>query len=371
MTTLRARQTRKWTRYPDDVLPAWVAESDFATCEPVLRVLNERVAAESFGYAPDGHELPEALSEFYDARYGVDLDPAHVQVLPDVVRGLWLAVEHLTPPDSAVVVPLPAYPPFLQIPRVAGRERIDVDATDGIDLDEVEDAFRAGAGSMLVCSPHNPLGYTFSRESLSSLVDLADRYGARLLVDEIHAPLVLDGAHTCAAAVSDAAARVCVTLTAASKAWNVAGLKCAQMILTNPDDRETWRRLSGVAKDGVGTLGIFASEACYREGREFLDAEVAHLREQRDWLVTELPRAVPGLRIRPPEATYLMWLDFRQTALAEDPAGLLLRHGKVALNDGRTFGPSGAGHARLNFSTSRENLEEIVDRIAHAAEYLS
>lgn len=155
-----------------------------------------------------------------------------------------------------------------------------------------------------------------------------------------------------------------MTVTATSKAWNVAGLKCAQMILTNPEDQAVWRQLPGVEKDGAGTLGIFATQACYREGTEFLDAEVAFLREQRDWLAEALPAAVPGLKVTRPQATYLMWLDFRQTAVSQDPAGLLIRHGKVALNDGRAFGPGGAGHARLNFATSREILSEVIDRIA-------
>ncbi|KQB85089.1 MalY/PatB family protein [Corynebacterium oculi] len=366
LDTLRARRTRKWTAYPDDVLPAWIAESDFSTCAAVKEAIVRRVEAESFGYTPASSGLPAALADFSQRRYGWRPEPESIVEVADVVRGLTLAVQFLTRPDSPVVVPVPAYPPFLDIPNAAGRERIDVGAQGGLDLDQIEEAFARGAGSILLCSPYNPLGYTLSEEFLRSLVAVAQRHGARVLVDEIHAPMVLDGRHTAAAGLSDEAAHVCVTVTATSKAWNIAGLKCAQMILSNPDDLRAWRGLNPVVKDGVGTLGVFAAEACYRHGEEFLDRQVALLRDHRDWLVRELPRRVPGLRVSRPQATYLLWLDFCDTALGritDDPAGHLLRHGRVALNDGRHFGPGGQGHARLNFATSRENLEEIVHRI--------
>ncbi|KQB86891.1 MalY/PatB family protein [Corynebacterium lowii] len=368
LATLQARGTRKWTTYPSDVLPAWIAESDFATCPEVKAAVEERVQAESFGYTPASSDLPEALADFSQHRYGWRPDPGSIVEVPDVVRGLTLAVQFFTRPDSPVVVPVPAYPPFLNIPAAAGREKITVSAQynpeqGGMDLGEIEQAFAQGAGSILLCSPHNPLGYTLSEEFLRGLMELAQRYSARVLVDEIHAPLVLDGSHIAAAGLSPEAAEVCITVTATSKAWNIAGLKCAQMIFSNPADVRTWRGLNPVVKDGVGTLGIFAAIACYRQGEEFLDRQVDYLRANRDWLVKELPARVPGLRVSNPQATYLMWLDFRETALAEDPAGLLLQHGKVALNDGRHFGPGGQGHARLNFATSRENLEEIVHRI--------
>lgn len=369
LDALRSRGTRKWTAYPQDVLPAWIAESDFATCPPVKEAILRHAQAESFGYTPASSDLPEALSEFSARRYGWRPDPAHIVEVADVVRGLTLAVRFFTRPGSPVVVPVPAYPPFLHIPDAAGRGRVDVGAEGGMDLDEIERAFAQGAGSILLCSPHNPLGYALGEDFLHGLVALALRYDARVLVDEIHAPLMLDGGHVAAAGLSEDAGRACVTVTATSKAWNIAGLKCAQMILSNPGDRRTWRGLNPVVKDGVGTLGVFAAAACYRHGEPFLDEQVEYLRANRDWLARELPARVPGLRVTHPQATYLMWLDFRDTALAADPAGHLLRHGKVALNDGRAFGEGGRGHARLNFATSRENLEEIVHRItlgAHA-----
>jgi len=365
---LKDRRTRKWTVYADDVLPLWIAESDFFTCPPVKQAIADAIDRESFGYTPATSDLPQAVSDFYAARYGWRPDPALIVAVPDVVRGLALAIEYMTRPDSGVIVPVPAYPPFLELPEATRRPMHQIDAYGGIDLGDVEKQSPAGAGSILLCAPNTPLGYTFDAEFLRELCDLADRYDARVLVDEIHAPLVFDGTHVCAAAVSETAARVCVTVTATSKAWNIAGLKCAQMIFSNPADMDTWRSMTGVAKDGTSTLGIWAAIACYREGGDCLDEQVAYLRENRDWLAEELPRRVPGLQVISPAATYLMWMDFSGTSIGhlERPAMWLRENAKVAFNDGVAFGPGGSHHARLNFATSREILEEACDRLGSA-----
>ncbi|RNE49602.1 MalY/PatB family protein [Corynebacterium alimapuense] len=365
---LKNRQTRKWTVYDDDVLPMWIAESDFSTFPPIKQAIAKAVENESFGYTPARSDLPEAVSDFYAHHYGWRPGPEAVLPVPDVVRGLLLAVEHMTRPDSSVIVPVPSYPPFLEIPKTAGREMVEINAYGGLDLAEIEAAFAAGAGSILLASPNNPLGYTFDEEFLTSLCALADRYNARVLVDEIHAPVVLDGTHIAAAGLNKVAAQVCVTVTATSKAWNIAGLKCAQMILTNPEDRKTWSKMTGVAKDGTSTLGIFAAIACYRLGEDYLADQAAYLRENRDLLVSELPKRVPGLKVTNPEATYLMWLDFSETAIGhlERPAVWLLENARLAFNDGLFFGTGGLHHTRLNFATSRELLEDALDRLESA-----
>ena len=245
---LKDRRTRKWTVYADDVLPLWIAESDFFTCAPVKQAIMDAIDRESFGYTPATSDLPAAVADFYAERYGWRPDPEMIVAVPDVVRGLALAIEYMTRPGSGVIVPVPAYPPFLELPETTRREMHQIDAYGGIDLGDVEKQFAAGAGSILLCSPNNPLGYTFDAEFLRELCDLAARYDARVLVDEIHAPLVFDGTHVCTANVSETAAQVCLTVTATSKAWNIAGLKCAQMIFSNPADLETWRKMTGVAR---------------------------------------------------------------------------------------------------------------------------
>ena len=380
---LRARFTRKWTQFEPDVLPLFIAESDFPTAPAVKKVILDYTERECFGYSPAANAvgLAEAVADFHDTRYGWRPDPKKVFWIGDVVRGLLLGIQYFTRPDSAVVVPLPAYPPFLELPETAGRERIDVgispsngDVKEGekprLDLEAIEKAFAEGAGSILLANPFNPLGYVFDEEHLNELVALADKYDARILSDEIHAPLVYNGQHISIAGLSETAARVTMTVTATSKAWNFAGLKCAQIIFSNDKDVEIWNSLPHVAQDGVGTLGIIAAEAAYRDGISYLEEEVDYLRETRDWLVEELPKRIPGLITSRPDSTYLMWLDFRNTAIGdkEYPAAWLIQHARVAFNEGLTFGDIGAGQARLNFATSREILEEAIDRVATAIE---
>lgn len=361
----------KWTRYAEDVLPLWVAESDFATCPQIKAELEQAVAKERFGYQPDCHRLEEATANFYRSHYGFDAKASWIFPLPDVVRGLFISICHFTTPGSKVIVPTPAYPPFFELLKATGREGIFIDANGGIDETEVERGFADGAGCMLLCSPHNPLGYTFTKEQLASLASIAHRYGGRLLVDEIHAPLVYDGRHVVAASVSPEAAETCITVTATSKAWNTAGLKCAQIIFSNEEDVRRWKALSPIVKDGVSTIGLLAAAAAYESGEEFLADELAVLRSNRDLLVAELPKRVPGLKTSQPEATYLLWLDFSETPLAAQgsPAAFLLEHAKVALNDGAFFGNPAC--ARLNFATSPEILHEALTRIERAVNAVS
>lgn len=363
---LQARGTRKWTVFEEDVLPLWIAESDFPTAPAIKKALEDLVNKETFGYtpAPKTSGLREAVANFYDTRYGWRPNSDHIFWIGDVVRGLLLGVQYFTREGSPVIVPVPSYPPLLELPRTAGREKIET----SLELDDIERGFQAGAGSILLANPYNPLGRVLDEDYLAELVELAEKYDARILADEIHAPLVYEGRHIPVASLGAAAAERTITVTATSKAFNTAGLKCAQMIFSNAADVQTWNCLSGVAKDGTGTLGVLAAETAYRECGDFLDEEIAYLRQTRDWLVEELPQRIPGLKTSKPDATYLLWLDFADTAIGGNPqpAKWLRENAKVALNEGDTFGTGGPGHARLNFSTSREILEEALDRMERA-----
>lgn len=372
---LYARGTRKWSVYDKDVLPLWIAESDFPTAPAVMEAIRHHVDTEGFGYSPSPKKsgMATAIADFYGEHFGWRPDPRRIQWIGDVVRGMLLGAQYFTRPDSALIVPVPSYPPLLELAETAGRPMIQVDVSEGFTdaaIDEIEQAFADGAGALVLANPYNPLGAVLSEDVLRRLVDIAARYDGRILADEIHAPIVFDGNHIPVASLGDDGAKVAFTVTSTSKAWNIAGLKCAQVILSNPADLQVWNSLTGVAKDGTGTLGIFAAEACYSLGADYLAEELEHLREQRDWLCEVLPERIPGLKVTKPEATYLLWLDFRDTAIPDDakdlPAKWLTENAKVALNEGVSFGPGGAGFARLNFATSRDILEEAVDRMARA-----
>lgn len=371
---LRRRRTIKWSYFAPDVLPLWIAEMDFATAPPVLDAIRTCVANEEFGYPPAGEDLlPTAMARWCRQRYGWAVQPEWVRVVPDVLKGLEVVINFLTRPESPVVLPVPAYMPFFDVLQVTGRQRVEiVMGHDGagryvMDLDALDAAFAAGAGALILCNPSNPLGTAFTADELRAIVDIAARHGARVIADEIHAPLVYQQAHVAAASVSEQAAATVVTLMSASKGWNLPGLMCAQVILSNPRDRDDWARINMLHKVGASTVGIRANIAAYTAGGPWLDEALAYLRANRDHLARALPQLAPAVQVTSPQATYLSWIDFRALNLPTEPAEYLLTHAKVAVNPGLPFGSSvGSGFVRLNFATSRAILERAIEAIATA-----
>jgi cystathionine beta-lyase len=231
----------------------------------------------------------------------------------------------------------------------------------------MEQAFGAGARAYVLCNPHNPTGRVFRRAELHCIADLAGRYQVTVIADENHAPLTLPGAtHTPYVALGGPAAALAVTVTSAAKAWNIAGLKCAVIVAGSRAMREHLARLPGGTISGMGHFGVLAAIAAYRDGGPWLRSAIARLAENRALLATLLAKHLPAIGYRPPEASYLAWLDCRQLGLGDDPAAHFLARGRVALSRGRNFGPNGSGWARLNMGTSPELLAEAVRRMAAA-----
>jgi cystathionine beta-lyase len=372
LARLRARRTVKWSLYGPDVLAAWVAEMDFDVAPVVRAALLDAVAREDFGYVPaDLTELTGACADFVLDAYGWAVPAARIFPIADVLSGISAALDVFVAPGAAVVVPTPAYPPFFEVVELTGRPAIATPMTRGsdcdtLDLDAIDAALRHGARAVLLCNPHNPTGRVFTHAELEALAPVVDRHGARVIADEVHAPLVFSGrAHVPYATVSDAAAAHAVTVTSASKAFNLAGLKCAQLIASNHDDAARWRALKVFEVPGPTPIGIAASTAAYRDGREWWRALVDYLDQNRRALVRMLGDAVPTIASRLPEATFLAWLDCSALGLG-DPARFFLDHARVALSDGPPFGPGCDQFVRLNFATSRGLLERIVDAMGAA-----
>jgi len=368
----RARASVKWDLAPDGVLPAWVAETDFAPCPAVQSAVQDAVARGTYGYSTSDHRtgLPEATAAFCERHFGWDVDPGRVVLVGDVMAGVHLALTTLCEP-APVVVPTPAYPPFLDAVPLAGRELVpvplDPDAGHAaLDLERVEAALAAGARTVLLCNPHNPWGRAFRREELEALRDVVLRHGARVVSDDIHAPLVLPGARHLPYASLPGAAEHTTTVLSASKAFNVPGLKCAQLVAGSEADRRALRGVPLVANHGASPLGIVANLAAFTGGDTWLADLVRRLDENRALLAGLLAKQLPGVRMRPLEATYLAWLDVRGLGLDDDPSVLAERRGRVLVNDGRTFGPGGDGHVRLNIATSPGRVAEAIDRLAGA-----
>ena len=373
---LRRRGSLKWTSAGPGVLGAFVAEMDFGTAPAVGTALQAAIGRCEFGYLTPAAatELAEAVAAWLARRHGWAVDPARIRPLPDVIKGLEAAIAVFSRPGSPVILPTPAYMPFLSVPPALGRQIIQVPmiAGDGrlvLDLDGIDAAFRAGGHLLILCNPCNPAGRVYTRSELLAVAEVVDRHGGRVFADEIHAPLVYAGhRHVPYASVCATAAGHTLTATSASKGWNLPGLKCAQLILGNQADAETWAGAGLLHERGASTLGVRANIAAFTAGQDWLDEVLGYLDGNRTLLAGLLAEHLPAVRYRPPEGTYLAWLDCRGLGLGERPGEFFLDQARVLVNDGPAFGAAGNGHVRLNFATPRPILTQIVRQLGAAVQ---
>ncbi len=362
---LRARTSEKWTAFPPEVLPLFVAEMDYPLAPVVAQAIVDRVRASDTGYVGSPGPLAPAFAAFAERTWGWTVDPAAVRTATDVSVAIAEALRVVLSPGDTVVVTPPVYPPFFDLVPEAGGVVAEVPLVGyRLDLEGLERAFAAGARAFLLCNPHNPLGLVHTAEELRAVASLADRYGVIVVSDEIHGPLTHAGAtFTPYLTVSDAARDHGLTVTSASKAWNLAGVKCA--ILVTGGDR--MQRLLSSLPEEVGfrtsLLGLHASAAAFEHGADWLAGAVAAIEESSALLASLLAAHLPLVEYTPPSASYLAWLDFRATDWGDNPSARALAAG-VALNPGLTFGVQGAGFARLNLACGPEVLTEAVERMA-------
>jgi cystathionine beta-lyase len=353
------------------VLPLWVAEMDVPLARPVVRAVTDAMELGDTGY-PAGTAYAEALAAFAGERWGWDeLAVERTAIVPDVMLGVVEMLKLVTGPGDPVIVNPPVYPPFYQF--VTHLDRRVVEAPLGADLridpQVLEDAFRrAVAGgaraAYLLCSPHNPTGTVHTAGELAAVAALAERYGVRVVADEIHAPVVAGGVRF-VPYLSVPGAERGLSLMSASKGWNLPGLKAA-LALAGPGAAADLARMPEEVGHGPSHVGVIAHTAALRDGTAWLDAVLAGIDENRRLLTDLLAAHLPGVVHHPGEATYLAWLDCRALGLGDDPAGVLLDRGRVALSPGPDFGTGGAGHVRLNLATSPEVITEAVRRMASA-----
>lgn len=369
---LRKRQSAKWRTFPEDVLPAWVAEMDYPIAEPIKRVLHDALAVEDAGYA-DPRGLGEAFSAFARRTWQWSVAPNDVRVAPDVVTALGELLHVATGPGDGVVIDPPVYPPFAATIRRFQRKVVETPMARtesggfALDLEAIERAYAAGAKAHILCSPHNPTGVVHAREALARVAELAARYQVLVVSDEIHAPMTYaEATHVPFPTLSTDAARHCIVLTSASKTWNLAGLKASVLIASDDAPRALLDRLPADLPYHAGHLGVLGGRAALEHGAGWLATTMEILDRNRHLLAELLREHLPKVRYVAPRASYLAWLDCNDLGLGPDPAKLFLERGRVALSAGPTFGTNGQGFARLNLATTRTLLEEAVRRMAIA-----
>ena len=359
----------KWG-VPDDVLPAWVAEMDYAVDPVVLEAVQRALADGVTGYPPlPDPDLAEAYAAWSARHVGWAPEPAAVIPVVDVTAGVRVALDVLSGPGG-VVFPTPGYNAQHGLAGLTGRREhlleLPASATRAeIDLDRLDRLFAHGAQTLLLTQPHNPWGRVFTRAELEGIRDVVLRHGARVVSDEIHAPLVLPGAEHVPYLSIEGTHDHAVAVVAASKAFNTAGLRCAQLVVPAAADRRLLEAQPLSRNDSHSPLGAVAARAAYEHGDGWLASLVERLDQQRTLLADLLVDHLPRVRMRPLEATYLAWLDASAHG-HDDAAAVALERGRVKVSAGQSYAPGRGDHVRLNIATSPERLTDAVQRLATA-----
>ena len=370
----RHTESNKWHKYPPDVLPLWVADMDFASPEPVIRALRERVEHGVFGYGVEQPEFHQVMHDRFRKRYGWTVEPEAMVLMNGVTPGFNTACRAFARPGDGVFMMLPVYPPILRLPDNTGMSRDGASLARGaegrytIDFDAAERAITPRTRMVLLCNPHNPVGRVFTREELLRLAEICLRHDLIICADEVHGDLIYNGyRHVPIASLDPEIEAHTITLLAPSKTFNLAGLKSSVAVVPNRALREKFMAARVDMVQAGNILGYTAMLAAYRDGQPWLDELLRYLESNRDFLVKYVRSNFPKIEMGVPEGTYLAWLDCRKASIPRnDPFTFFLESGRVAFNDGMTFGRGGEGFVRLNFGCPRALLVQGLERMAAA-----
>lgn len=371
ISDLRARDAKKWHQYPGDVLPLWVADMDFPIAQEIKEALASFALGNDYGYqlSAGRRELKPSLVKWLADNHNWQVEEDHIEAINGIVPGLYLASLSCTTPSEEVLIPTPIYPPFMKAAQNTHRHIHYVQMVEKerweLDLDALEDAVTDSTRLLMFCNPQNPTGRVFSREELESLAAFVLKHDLWIVSDELHADITYDHQHIPIASLGSDIAQRTLTLYGPTKPFNIAGLKVGFAISENP---ELLTRFKEKAEGLVGppnTFGQVATIAAYTQGDKWLRDTLSYIKANRDFVAEYLAAELPQIGFKPPEGTYLAWLDFRNRGI-EDLESFLLEQAKVGLNQGPSYGPGGEGFARLNLATSRAIVTEALERIRKA-----
>ncbi len=368
-------ESAKWNHYDTDVLPLWVADTDFISPQPVIEALEKRVRHGIFGYPQHTHGLTTAIQDWLYRSYSWKVAEKEIIFMPCVLSGVHLATMALSEAGDGLLVQPPVYPPIFKAAKTTHRlhqEAELIQESDGsyrIDFAAFETAITSQTSAFILCNPHNPTGRVFLPEELERLAEICLKHDVWIISDEIYSDLIFSGnAHTPIAALSPKISRRTVTLMAPSKTFNIAGLGFAFAVVQDADVRKRLLNAQNGLVPHANLLGQVAAEAAYLHGREWLEQVMVYMQENRDFLYQYVQERLPGIKMALPEGTYLAWLDCRASGIKGNPAQFFLEKARVALNDGEDFGTGGRGFVRLNFGCPRQTLAAALERMRSALE---
>jgi len=376
LAELQSHRSEKWRGFAADVLPLPVAEMDFPVAQPIRDLLTEMISKSDLGYLGSIPELGQGFTQFAGRRWNWEVDPLQVRAATDVGVAVVEVLRVFTNPGDSILVNSPVYQNFYNWINETKLTLVDVpfertgdESANPWELnwDGIEKAYAAGLKVHLLCSPHNPLGRIYTKEELLRIVALAKRYDVLVISDEIHAPLTFKGnTFVPMLSLGADAESVSVTVTAASKGWNIAGLKCAIIVSQNEVINARLATMPMAVHFRASLLGGFATAIAFAEGEIWLDSVIENLDHNRHMLKDLLNSQLPSVRYHIPDNSYLGWLDLEALNLGEDPSVTLLEKGRVAFNAGHIYGKQCSQYVRFNFATSPTIITEAVHRIARA-----
>jgi cystathionine beta-lyase len=351
----------------------WVADMDFTSPPEVIKALQKRVEHGVFGYPMVTNEMKEVVIRRMEKRYGWKVDLEDFLFIPGVVPGFNLTCQAFAGQDSSVLMQTPVYPPFLDAPRKAGADSIEVELVQGkdgrysVDFDAIERAIRPDTKVFMLCNPHNPVGRVFEKSELEKMAEICLRHHLVICSDEIHSDLLFSRQrHIPIASLSEEIAQQTVTLIAPSKTFNIAGLECSMLLCKNQEYKKRIEQARRGIMGSVNLLGLVAGVSAYQEGDTWLKELLVVLGGNRDYLVNFVQTRLPEIKIFPPEATYLAWLDCRSLQKPEGAYEFFLKQARVALNNGKDFGKPGEGFLRFNFGCPHSMVQDALQRMEHA-----
>jgi cystathionine beta-lyase len=377
LAELQTHKSEKWRAFPSDVIPLPVAEMDFPVAEPIRRALKEMVDKSDLGYLGAIPEMGEAFAGFASKRFGWKPDPSQIRIAADVGVGIVETLRVITQYGDKIMINSPVYPNFYTWANETHLEIVDVPLSRSdeeingspwhLDWPGIEAAYKSGIKVHLICNPHNPLGRVYAKSELEKLVELAVENNVIIISDEIHSPLTFsEQTFTPFLTLGDQAREVGITVTAASKGWNIAGLKCAIIVTESASMHERLSAIAPATHYRASLLGAFATVAAFKEGEPWLNELMVQLDTNRKLVASLVAEKLPKAKTHMPHCSYLAWIDFGGYELGSDPAAYLVEHAKVAFVPGVRFGERFSSYVRLNFATSPEIITEAINRVARA-----
>ncbi len=376
----RGTECKKWDTYADDIIPMWIADTDFKCPQPVIDAMVERAQHGIYGYPVNDQNFEKSIVNWQKKRFGWEINPDWVEYTPAVIPAIIYAMYAFTNPGDNIVVQMPAYHPFHAIIPNNGRHILgnslilQKDGSYEIDFDNLEELLSKKRTTMfLLCSPHNPTGKCFTREELSRMSELCLKYNVFVVSDEIHSDIVYKGSkHIPYGSLSKKAADNCVVCVNPSKTFNIAGVRTGAVVIPNRHNHDLfYAPLENLKAYGRTIFGTLPIEISYNECDYYADQLLEYLEGNLEYLKKFLSEKVPQIKVGKPQATYLIWLNCKD--LDMEPKNLqkiFLEKAKVAMNEGSTFGSGGAGFMRMNIACPRSRLIEALNRIEKAVNML-